>query len=204
MPYNNFKCEWIDKQEIYKRADEMRTKYWQNDLPVNLEQVIEFGLNLNIEPMHGLFTMIDMDAWLRIDLTGIVVDYDCFVNDKFVNRLRFSFAHEIGHYFLHSDIYSNLVFNSIEEWKDFIINVSETEYGYFERQANEFAGRFLVPLDLLEIQVNEAAEIIKQNNLVEYLRKDPDAVLSGVAPFLKKPFAVSDQVIKIRVQNEEL
>ena len=85
-----------------------------------------------------------------------------------------------------------------------MINVSETQYGYFETQANEFAGRFLVPYDILAIKVKEASQIIKQENLVEYLATESDVVLSGVAPFLRKPFGVSDQVIKIRVLNEEL
>ncbi len=83
-------------------------------------------------------------------------------------------------------------------------NVSEAEYKDFEWQANEFAGRFLVPYDFLATKVEEAIKIIKQNKLVEYLKQEPDAVLSRVAPFLRKPFGVSEIVIKTRVQNEEL
>jgi hypothetical protein len=205
LPYNEFKCKWIHRQELCKNADGIRSKYWQeNLLPIDMEKIIELRLGLDIEPMHGLFSMIDTDAWLKMDLSGIVVDYDFYMNDKFANRLRFSLAHELGHYFLHKDIYSNLPFNSLEDWKYFMINVSEAEYKDFEWQANEFAGRFLVPYDFLAAQVKEAIKIIKQKKLAEYFRHEPDAVLSRVAPFLRKPFGVSEIVIKTRVQNEEL
>ncbi len=96
------------------------------------------------------------------------------------------------------------MFTSLEDWKNFIINVSEAEYKDFEWQANEFAGRFLVPYDPLVKTVKEAIKIIKQKKLVKYLQQEPDAVLSRIAPFLQKPFGVSEIVIKTRVQNEEL
>lgn len=205
MPYKKFKCKWIHRKELCKHADEIRSKYWaENLLPIDMEKIIELRIGLDIEPMHGLFTLIDMDAWLKMDLRAIVVDYDCYMKEKFVNRLRFSLAHELGHYFLHRDIYSNLPFNSLEDWKDFMTNVSEAEYNDFEWQANEFAGKFLVPYDFLATKVKEAIKIIKQKKLVEHLRQEPDAVLSRVAPFLRKPFGVSEIVIKNRVQNEEL
>jgi len=205
LPYKKFKCKWIYRQDLHKIADEIRAKYWpENLLPIDMEKIIELRLGLDIEPMHGLYSMIDTEAWLKMDLSGIVVDYDRYMNDKFINRLRFSLAHELCHYFLHRDIYSELSFNSLEKWIDFMINVSETEYKGFEWQADEFAGRFLVPYNFLAAKVQEATEIIKKQNLVEYLRKEPDAVLSSVATFLRKDFVVSEQVIKIRVQNEGL
>jgi hypothetical protein len=205
LPHKEFKCKWIHRKELCKQADEIRSKYWQeNLLPIDMEKIIELRLGLDIEPMHGLFSLIDTDAWLKMDLSGIVVDYDSYMNEKFANRLRFSLAHELGHYFLHKDIYSNLPFNSLEDWKNFMKNVSESVYKDFEWQANEFAGRFLVPYDLLVNRVKEAInKIIKQNNLVEYLGEEPDAVLSRIAPFLRKPFGISEIVIKTRVQNEK-
>jgi Zn-dependent peptidase ImmA (M78 family) len=145
-----------------------------------------------------------MDAYLKTDLSGIVVDQDCYMQDRFANRLRFSLAHELGHYFLHRDIYKSLSLDTPEEWKEFILNVAEDEYENFEWQANEFAGRFLVPYDHLKLKVRESLEIIRQLDLIKYLQQDPDAVLSRVSPFLRKPFGVSEQVIAIRVRRENL
>ncbi len=109
MPYKKFKCKWIHRKDLCNYADEMRSKYWpDNILPVDVEKIIEFKVGLDIEPMHGLFSIIDTDAWLKMDLTGIVVDYNCYMKDNFANRLRFSLAHELGHYLLHKDIYSKI------------------------------------------------------------------------------------------------
>ena len=205
MTNKYFKCKWIDKKKIWNIAEEIRAKYWpEGNLPVNMEEIIEIRLGLNIEPNHGLFRLIDMDAYLKMDLSGIVIDNDCYMNEKFSNRLRFSLAHELGHYFLHRGIYSKLTFNSSEEWKDFVINSPENEYANFEWQANEFAGRFLVPLDVLKAKIAEVSESLKKiKNIKSYLAEDPDAVLSSVSPYIRKPFGVSEEVIERRVKREE-
>ena len=114
-----------------------------------MEKVIEIRIGLDIEPIHGLLNLIDMDAYLTMGLTGIVIDYDCYMKEKYSNRLRFSLAHELGHYVLHREIYKKMIFTTPQEWKDFIDYLPESEYGSFEWQANEFAGRFLVPYEAL-------------------------------------------------------
>jgi len=169
LEYSEFKCKWIDSKELWEKADRVREEYWtDNNLPVDTEKIVEFGLRLEIEPIHNLLSMIDIDAYLKMDLTGIVVDYDCYMNEKFANRMRFSLAHELGHLFLHKEIYTRLDVTSPEEWKDFILNVPKDEYRSFEWQANEFAGRLLVPHANLVKEVNKACEPIRENNLVTF------------------------------------
>jgi len=80
----------------------------------------------------------------------------------------------------------------------------KTNIGAFEWQANEFAGRLLVPHANLVKEVNKACEPIRENNLVTFLKTDSDAVLSRVSPALAKPFGVSTDVIEIRVKREGL
>jgi Zn-dependent peptidase ImmA (M78 family) len=205
LDYSSFKCKWIDKNQLRKLADQIREEYWPEDIsPIDTTKIIEIRLKLEVEPRFDLLSTLDMDAYLKTDLSGIVVDHDCYMQDKFANRLRFSLAHELGHYFLHKEFYSGLPLVSVEDWKDFILNVPEAEYGNFEWQANEFAGRFLVPYDKLKSKVEESLEMIKKSNLIEYLQQDPDAVLSRVSPFLRKTFGVSEQVIVFRVKRENL
>lgn len=145
-----------------------------------------------------------MDAYLKTDLTAIVVDYDFYMNDKYANRMRFSFAHEVGHFFLHKNVLSALDLIDPVAWKNFILDLPEDEYSNFEWQANEFAGRLLVPHSDLVTAVEEAVNIIKENHLADYLENDPDAVLSRVAPTICKPFGISTDVIKMRVSREGL
>ncbi len=93
------------------------------------------------------------------------------------------------------DLYIKFGIDSPEGWKDFILNVPENEYRSFEWQANEFAGRLLVPHPELEAEVTTVSKILKKRNLLWFLEADPDAVLSGISPTLCKPFGVSTDVI---------
>jgi hypothetical protein len=203
--YSDFRCPFIAKQDIWNRAEEFRAAYWpEKILPVNIEKIIEKRLKLNIQPEHEMLSDFDIDAFLRKDFTGIVVDYDCFMDERFSNRLRFSYAHEIGHLILHKDIYKQISFTSPEEWRDFIENYSDREYGFFEYQANEFAGRLLVPRDVLEKELNVKLDEIKVHGLIDYLENEPSSVLASISTSLGRPFGVSYVVIERRVEREEL
>ena len=206
MEPQDFKCRWIEKEELWKITEDFRQTYWpEKDLPVNTETIVEFRLRLDIDPKHGLFSANDMDAYLRSDLTGIVVDHDFYMNDKFANRMRFSFAHELDHFVLHREIISAIRFESVEEWKRFILGVPERDYGYFEWQANEFAGRLLVPWVELKKEIEKAYKAIRESpDLIRYLERESDAVLSRVSPMLRKPFGVSTDVIETRARREGL
>ena len=203
MDYGEFKCRWIQTRDLWNIADQTRDQYWpESTLPINIEEIVEFRLKLDIEPVKYLLSTIDIDAYLKRDLSGIVVDYDCYMNDKFANRMRFSFAHELGHFFLHRDLYVRFGIDSPKQWKEFISNVPESEYRDFEWQANEFAGRLLVPYPALETQMEEVRAILEENNLIPFLGMDPDAVLSRISPMLCKSFGVSTEVIERRVKRE--
>ena len=205
MDFSEFKCKWIEPASLWNIADEARNKYWpEPKLPVNTEEIVEFRLWLNIEPVKYLLSTIDIDAYLKRDLSGIVVDYDCYMNDKFANRMRFSFAHDLGHYFLHKELYTKFGVDSLGDWKEFILNVPENEYRNFEWQANEFAGRLIVPFPELAAEMKKAKKILEDNKLIPFLKKDPDAVLSRISPTLCKPFGVSTEVIETRVKREGL
>lgn len=90
----------------------------------------------------------------------------------------------------------------LEKWRNFILNVPEKEYSGFEWQANEFAGRLLVPYPELKNELDKAVKIIQESKLEQYLESDPDAVLSRISPALCKPFGVLSVVIETRVKRE--
>ena len=205
MDPSDYKCKRIDKKDIWAIADKVRSTYWrEGTLPIDIEKIVAFRLKLRPEPIHGLFSATDMDAYLMMDSTAIAVDYDFYMNEKFANRLRFSFAHELGHFFLHKDVFAAFDIHTFADWKNFVLNSPDYEYSSFEWQANEFAGRLLVPRSDLVLAIKQAAKIIKENNLIDYLESDPDAVLSRVSPTICKPFGVSEDVIKRRVEREGL
>jgi hypothetical protein len=61
-----------------------------------------------------------------------------------------------------------------------------------------------VPYSELETEMEKVAEILKENDLIPFLKMDPDAVLSRISPMLCKPFGVSTEVIERRVKREGL
>jgi len=195
----------MSQEDLWIIAEEKRFEYWpEAKLPVDILNIVEIKLKLDVIPVHGLYSDLDTDAWLQRDLKTIVVDNDSYEKTKFENRLRFSLAHELGHYFLHAKLYPTLTFDTVEEWKDFMENIPDAEYSNFEYQANEFAGRFLVPREPLQLDIEKALASLSDNHLMHLLEKNPDAVLSGMAPRLCRPFGVSEEVIQRRLQRERL
>jgi len=66
LDYSEFKCKWIEPVSLWTIADETRNKYWpESKLPVNTEEIVEFRLRLNIEPVKYLLSTIDIDAILK-------------------------------------------------------------------------------------------------------------------------------------------
>jgi len=207
IDYSDFKCEFLTHSKIKTTTENFRKKYWkENVLPVDMEKIIEQRLQLNIIPSHDIRRLTKTDAFLQSDLTAIIVDFEQYMDDqnRYSNRLRFLFAHEIGHYILHRSIYTKFELDTLEDYSFFIDNFPEEEYKGFEWQANEFAGSLLVPRKRLIIEVQKVYEMLKQQNRLELLEKYSEDILQRVSNKLCKPFRVSTNVIERRVKIEKL
>jgi len=63
LGYSEFRCRWIEPKDLWDITDETRKKYWpESILPVNTEEIVEFRLSLDIEPVKYLPSTIDIDA----------------------------------------------------------------------------------------------------------------------------------------------
>jgi Zn-dependent peptidase ImmA (M78 family) len=141
-----------------------------------------------------------VDGFISSDLTGIRVDQ--FVLEKRVNRYRFTLAHELGHWCLHRSLYAELRFSSISDWKQFQIEVDETDYGWLEYQAYAFAGLVLAPTGHLKAQFQSAANAAER---IGFSRQgEPEAFYDFVVETLRETFEVSDAVIVKRLRAENL
>ncbi|MCH7989189.1 MAG: ImmA/IrrE family metallo-endopeptidase [Planctomycetes bacterium] len=94
--------------------------------------------------MHKSF---DIDSFITSDFTAIYIDENVY--DSRPQRYRFSLAHEISHVIIHGDVFEELAFSTITEWKQSVTSIPEKKYGYLEFQANSLAGLILVPPDNL-------------------------------------------------------
>ena len=191
MPFDFSKLHvpYLSHAEIRRRADEFRQQYWGDTIPVDVELIVERNLFLLIIPVPNLRSQADTEAYLSGDLKEIV--YDPARPDV---RIRFSIAHEIGHYVLHRNLIAKLRTSSYEAWKEMQQELPEALWSRAEFQAREFAGRLLVPPSLL-IQ-----ELKVLNPLIEQARKivpdlEESVIKELLSPKLAKRFRVSDDVI---------
>lgn len=110
--FSDIQIPYLKDEEIRRRADELRKKFWGERIPVDVELIAERNLNLLMIPIPDLRYQAHTEAYLSGDLKEIV--YDPATPDV---RIRFSVAHEIGHLVLHRDIIKKLRAGSYEEWK---------------------------------------------------------------------------------------
>jgi len=119
------------------------------ELPVEVEMLL-WPLGLKLVPHPSLKEAGDVDALLLGDLKTIIVDSQDYNNDRMQNRIRFSVAHELGHFILHRDLFNGISYTSVNEWIKFMQKIPDDQYAFVEQQAYEFAGRLLVPHERLE------------------------------------------------------
>ena len=144
--------------------------------------------------------LLEVDGFISSDLTCITVDQ--FVLERRLNRYRFTLAHELAHWYLHRELYAELKFGSLNEWKLFQTEVDKTDYDWLEYQAYAFAGLVLVPTGHLKAQFQSAADAAER---IGFGRDDePEAFFEYVTETLRETFQVSDAVIAKRLRSENL
>ena len=198
-----FKAPFIPAEKAWAEADRVRRQHWPSGVvPVEVEELL-WGLGLRLEPIQSLKQAGDVDALLRGDGKTIVVDADEYMDDRMQNRMRFSIAHELGHFVLHADIYRAVAHKSVEEWIDFVQRIPEDQYGFVEFQAYEFAGRLLVPPDRLKQELKTACQRATDKGFAKW-DQSGDAAREYIADSLSRVFGVSGQVIEKRILREQL
>ena len=170
-------------------------------IPVPIEQIVEFQLGIDIIPIPGIHRAYDIDSMLSRDLRQICVDEAVF-ND-FPGRYRFSLAHEAGHRQLHADIYAQMTFSDIAEWKNIICDeVGEKDYGKLEFQAYAFAGLVLVPPTSLDERLRVAVDLAESKGLT--VKADSEVARNAIESYLSREFIVSREVIRRRIAYDNL
>ena len=188
---------------LLQRAESFRNRFCRNaPFPLDIEYLLEKELGLELIPVSALRQTTRVSAYLKADFSGIVIDAEEYIDERFTNRLRFSLAHEIGHFILHRDIFRAQRINSIDEYIEQIDELNEENWCGLEWQANQFAGFLLVPYHELEHRVDETLREIEKRNLAGFLLENGEEVSSQVAPFLGRYFGVSAEVIERRLYDE--
>jgi hypothetical protein len=204
MDPNNFKAPFIDQQEIWRQADAFRRRVWPSDeVPIGVLEIVEFELDLEVRPVSRLKEDNDIDALLLGNWKTIVVDQVQYMDRRYSNRIRFSIAHELGHYVLHQAAFKQIPRGSVNEWIEFMRDMPEREYSFLEYHAYEFAGRFLVPPGALRREFDAAIVLAEQNGMPR-VQLQTDAHLQYLAKPVSRKFEVSSGVIERRLTKEKL
>lgn len=195
----------LTKTAIQKAVDEFKATYSKRTgvLPINVEDLVEFDLKLELRPVAGIMDACGTDALLLSNRKTIVVDLQEFEHNNLRDRLRFSIAHEIGHFILHKEVYKGVSFTSVDQWIDFMEGIPEDTYEWLEWQANEFAGRLLVPGTRLRSLFNQSIEKLKGTQYEE-ITPLPEPVITTISRTICGDFGVSYLPVFIRIQREGL
>ncbi len=146
-----------DASKVWQAVEAFRRRYLVREshrLPVDVFSVVELQLRLDVIPFDDLQTKYRIDAALLPDFSGLYVDAESYVFWEKgpvwkQNRLRFTVAHELGHWVLHRDYATRVKFESFEQFARHFKGEDPSRY-WLEQEANEFAGRLLVPIERLQ------------------------------------------------------
>ena len=205
MSDRKIKAKVLSWEEIRQTAEIFRKQYVTpvDTIPVPIETIVEFDLKLEILPIHGMREKTDIDGFLTSDMKTIYVDAKILMEDRYQNRLRFTYAHEIGHLVLHEEEIRKFKFRNYDEWMHFRKEIGENDLIWFEQQAYEFAGRLLVPRQKLSDALEGQMENIELY-LKSFPNSDNDKLIDSVANAICQNFEVSSSVIYRRIRREKL
>ncbi len=189
---------------VREKAEDFRNRYVNppSTIPVPILEIVESDLKLEIIPINGLLDGIDIDGFLSNDLQSICIDSKLYSDERYENRLRFTFAHEVGHLILHRREIKQCDFRTVFDWKHFREDFLEEDLNWFEQHANEFAGRLLVPLDSLRNDLDSLEfQIVRIRK--KYGAQD-EVLIDAISRKICSKYRVSSGVITRRIRIEKL
>jgi len=192
------------RTEVIRVVEAFRAKHLPDLIPIDVFSLAEITLRLDIIPFPGFLEKYNIDAGITPDFSGIYVDEESYVVWEKgplwkQNRLRFSVAHELGHYELHREIASRIRHETYGNFRDWINDESGKDST--EPQANEFAGRLLVPLHRLEKFYDEFA---KEFDGPFPNWREREGFRQKFTERTAGKFGVNAEVISIRLDREDL
>ena len=196
---------FVENEAIWASADAFRVSAelaGHEMPPIDVMYIVDVILRFNVIDLPDLRVDLNMDAAIIPEERTIYIDRDSIQgwqrhNRRIERRLRFSVAHELGHFFLHRDYYRGLAFTTFAHFKQWILE--HRRNNRLEDQADEFAGRFLVPPDILAAEYDHYRE--------KMAAADPDwheieGMRSRLAERIAPRFGVNRQVIETRFARE--
>ncbi len=195
MNFDNISIPYLSNNQIARIANNLLASIG-NTPPIEVDLLAE-KKGFELIPMAGLRNLSSTDAYLSHNKKEIAYDPDV------VNvRIRFSIAHELGHYYLHKNIINEVRFADYSEWRELLKEIPGWFWAKVERQANEFAAQLLMPRDSLDKIIFEYKDEIKIAK--QFIADDIEAIRDYLAIPLSKRFEVSEEAMRFRLINERI
>jgi Zn-dependent peptidase ImmA (M78 family) len=191
---------------IWKAVEEFRRQHIpESTLPVDIFTVVELRLRLDVIPFPSLSREYGVEAALTENFTGIYIDEEAYILWEEgppwkQNRVRFSVAHEVGHYILHREAAAKIKFKTFADFARYFNDHDGPRY-QLEQEANEFAGRLLVPRERLEAFFDAFVESIRKAMPRWW---DSGELRQKFADSIAPKFGVHPQSILTRLEREEI
>lgn len=143
---SNLSIPYLENDTIKKRAEDILKKYvpdvFQIIQPTPLDDICsKLGKKKSIQFIYDK----DLGYHNGYEILGRLISNRIYVSsklDKDIHRFRFTLAHELGHYILHSKY---LTEDNIDTIKDLNVEVNNDVLKRMELQANYFASCLLMP-----------------------------------------------------------
>lgn len=192
------KAPYLTYEDVSRiAADLLQARDRLDEIPVDVETLVESDIGLNIIPHRGLEDRFGVVGFLSLDMTAITVDE--YVLERQPSRYRFTLAHELGHLVLHAKAFEVLKIATIEEWTEFYLTLPEEDHGWFERHAYWFAGAILVPENRLMVEYDKALAKVGAGGLDgAQLSYQARSIIAGA---IAKRFCVSTAVVHRRLNE---
>lgn len=193
-------------QHVWTKIEELRGQYElleEQRTPIDVFTFFEVDLGLDPIPFDDFTAKCRVEAAITADFSGLYLDAEQYSlmergPEWKLNRLRFTVAHELAHFFLHRDLPQAENFSSLPNFARWTANYGGRKYTA-EQEANEFAGRLLVPEARLKCLFEEFAPEAEKL-LPNFMQSGPlrDKFADKVAP----RFGVNAQVIAVRLDRD--
>jgi len=191
-------------EDIRKEAESFRRLHCGEGLPVDIDLAVE-KTGIRVVPLPRMREECKKDACVSPYGDTIWVTYDPHTNSFFDVRTRFSMAHEVAHLILHRPFFEWMRGRYDDNPLDWVREIRQQSEQYYasqlEREADEFAGRLLVPVICLREQFKTV--LAEVGSTVQDLRRHNDYdVRNRLALKIHKKFAVSVQCLAMRLLLE--
>jgi hypothetical protein len=111
-------------EHVWRKIEELREQFEvlrEDRTPIDVFAFLELDLGLDPIPFDDLTAKYRVETAIKADFTGIYLDAEQYKlmekgPDWKLNRLRFTVAHELAHYFLHRDLPQKENFASLPDF----------------------------------------------------------------------------------------